>query len=411
VHGVGTLPPFRYGRSLPRPFYTDEAIHAADLSMLGATQWLFVDHSTRLARPGDYFLFQIGKETLIVVRDRHNEVRGFFNVCRHRGSRVCIEAQGHVQTFVCPYHAWNYALDGRLLGASAMPEGFDKAKYHLVAVHIRVYAGLIFVNLSSRAPPDFDRFLERLRPYLAPHGLDNARVAMRANYPTSANWKLVIENFLECYHCLPAHPTYCSVHSPEKLLAFGAGPGSSTGALATKFQAELAKWEVTASAKGFMTGMFGDGAETDYFQSASRLPIGEGYVTEAVGGKGVAPLMGSFKEYDGAQTAIVFNPLSYVMASNDYAAFMRFTPRGPQHTDVETLWLVRADAVEGKDYDPDRLTHVWDVTLREDKVITENNQLGVLSDCYEPGPHSLHETRISDFLAWYDLHLRRASER
>jgi Rieske 2Fe-2S family protein len=292
-----------------------------------------------------------------------------------------------------------------------MPEGFDKAEFGLEAVHVRVFAGLIFLNLSRHTPPDFERFTARHRPYLAPHGFDDAKVAVRSSYPTEANWKLVVENFLECYHCKPAHATYCGVHSSEKLLAFGAGPGSSAGALATKFQAELVRWEAKAAAKGHVTGMFSDGPDSEWFQSASRIPIGQGYHTESVGGAGVAPLMGSFKEYDGAQTAIAFNPLSYVMASNDHAAFIRFTPRGPTRTDVETLWVVKADAVQGEDFDTDRLTRVWDVTLREDKVITENNQLGVLSDRYEPGPHSLHEARISDFLAWYDHHLPRQDMR
>ena len=155
--------------------------------------------------------------------------------------------------------------------------------------------------------------------------------------------------------------------------------------------------------------MFSDDAESEWFQTGCRLPIGQGYSTEAVGGSPVAPLMGSFKEYDGAQTAIVLNPLSYIMASNDYAAVMRFTPRAPTTCDVEMIWLVKEGAVAERDYDPKRLTQVWDVTLREDKIITENNQLGVLSSRYNPGPHSLHETRISDFLAWYNRRMHLAS--
>jgi phenylpropionate dioxygenase-like ring-hydroxylating dioxygenase large terminal subunit len=408
---TGELPPVAYGRSLPGPFYNNAGILGADVAMLGATQWLFVDHVSRIPRPGDYFLFSFGEESVIIVRDKQHAVRGYYNVCRHRGSRVCLEEQGQVRSFVCPYHAWTYDLDGRLRGAAAMPADFDKADHGLRPVHVREFAGLIFLNLSAGTAPDFETFIGRLRAYLQPHGLENAKVAVRKLYPTDANWKLVVENFLECYHCKPAHPTYCSVHSLEKLLAFGAGPGSSAGDLATKFHRELAEWEAEAAAKGYVTGMFADDRNSQWFQTASRIPIGGGYLSESVGGEAVAPLMGSFKEYDRAQTAIVFNPLGYVMASNDYAATMRFTPRGPTQTDVETLWLVRADAVEGKDYDPERLTRVWDVTLREDKTITENNQLGVLSAIYSPGPHSLHETRISDFLAWYHGQLQRARTR
>lgn len=392
---------FVYGRSLPGFCYSDPMIFARDTDMLAGSQWLLVDHVSRIPRAGDYFLFDYGAESLILLRDAADTVRAFFNVCRHRGSRVCLQPEGHVRALVCPYHAWTYGLDGALKGASAMPANFEKSKYSLSAVHTRTAEGFIFVNLSQGQPPDFERFIDRLRPYLALHDFSRAKVAARRSYPTDANWKLVVENFLECYHCKPAHPTYCRVHSPEKLLAFGAGPGSASGDVAENFKRELAVWEKEATGKGYLTGMFADDRDSMWFQTASRCPIGRGFLTEVADGKPLAPLMGAFKEYDGAQTAVAFNPLGYILASNDYAAVMRFTPRGPLMTDIETLWLVRSDAVEDRDYDVERLIHVWDVTLREDKVITENNQAGVLSRAYTPGPHSLQETRISDFLAWY----------
>ena len=139
----------------------------------------------------------------------------------------------------------------------------------------------------------------------------------------------------------------------------------------------------------------------DFFQAASRLPIGGGYLTESVGGTPVAPLMGAFSAYDRAQTALALNPLSYIIASNDHAAVFRFTPRGPCSTDVEVLWLVHAEAVVGKDYDVATLVRVWDVTLQEDKIITENNQAGIESTRYEPGRYSEHERRVVTFHQWY----------
>jgi phenylpropionate dioxygenase-like ring-hydroxylating dioxygenase large terminal subunit len=392
---------FRYGQSLTGRYYSDPDVFVRDLRLLWETQWLLVDHVSRIPKPGDYFLFTIGAESLIIIRDRKDVVHALYNVCRHRGSRICLESASHVGSLVCPYHAWSYDLDGRLRGAAAMPEGFSKANYGLRKAHLRIEDGFIFISLAQAKPPDFDVFISRFMRYLAPHGLAQAKVAVRRDYPTAANWKLVVENFLECYHCKPAHPTYCSVHSPEKLLAFGAGAGSSSGELTSKFSAELAAWEIEAKDRGYVTGMFSDGPDSDFFQAASRLPIGGGYLTESVGGTPVAPLMGAFCAYDRAQTALALNPLSYIIASNDHAAVFRFTPRGPCSTDVETLWLVRAEAVEGKDYDVATLVQVWDVTLREDKIITENNQAGTRSAQYTPGPHSLHETRISDFLAWY----------
>jgi len=390
-----------YGESLPGYLYSDMAVFEADVHMLGETQWLLLDHSSRIPRPGDYFLFSLGSESLIIVRDRDNVVHAFFNVCRHRGSRICLKEQGHASMLVCPYHSWSYALDGQLRGAAAMPEQFDKSLFSLRSAHLRTEQGLIFLNLSKGEPPDFEDFIRRPRRFLTPHRLDAAKVAARKHYPTAANWKLVVENFLECYHCKSAHPTFSSVHSSEKMLAYGAGPGSASKELEEQFSGELTEWENWAAAKGFEKGMFGDDWHTPYFQAASRIPIGGRYATESVGGTPVAPLMGAYTEYDYAQTAINFNPIAYVLSSSDHAVVFRFTPRGPLSTDVEAIWLVSESAVEGRDYDVRRLMHVWDVTLTEDKVITENNQAGVLSTAYLPGPHSQHETRITDFCAWY----------
>jgi phenylpropionate dioxygenase-like ring-hydroxylating dioxygenase large terminal subunit len=400
----------QYGQSLPGIFYSDAGIFAEDLRILGQTQWQLADHASRIPRAGDYFLFSVGAESLIVVRDREHAVHALYNVCRHRGSRVCLEQSGHLAALVCPYHSWTYALDGRLRSAAAMDEDFDKTEYALRRAHVRVEQGFIFVNLAPGSPPDFEAFIARPRVFMTPHGFAEAKVAARRLYPTNANWKLIVENFLECYHCKPAHPTYCSVHSSDKLLAFGAGPGSASEDLVSRFSAELERWETQASAQGFMTGMFADGPHTPYFQAASRIPIGGGYATESIGGGPVAPLMGSYAAYDYAQTAINFNPVAYVISSSDHAVVFRFTPRAPLHTDVEALWLVRESASEGRDYDAQTLIHVWDVTLGEDKTITENNQAGVLSEQYAPGPHSRHEKRISDFVAWYTERLNMLRE-
>jgi phenylpropionate dioxygenase-like ring-hydroxylating dioxygenase large terminal subunit len=390
-----------YGQSLPGKYYSDPVIFAADLKILGETQWQLVDHSSRIPQAGDYFLYSVGTESLIFVRDRNQQIHALYNVCRHRGSRVCLDASGHVNAFVCPYHAWTYTLDGRLRGAAEMDADFDKTRFPLRSAHVGVEQGFIFVNLAVGSPPDFEVFIERTRPFISPHDFSSTKVAVRKTYPTHANWKLIVENFLECYHCKPAHATYCSVHGSDKLLAFGAGPGSASDELIGPFAAELAAWEKHAASRGFLTGMFADDFRSAYFQAASRIPIGAGYATESIGGKAVAPLLGSYSEYDCAQTAVNFNPMGYVISSSDHAVVFRFTPRGPLATDVEALWMVRATAVEGRDYQPEVLTHVWDTTLIEDKTITENNQAGVLSSQYTPGPHSKHEKRISDFVAWY----------
>jgi phenylpropionate dioxygenase-like ring-hydroxylating dioxygenase large terminal subunit len=213
------------GFTLSQPFYTDPGIFQNDLPAIFSRQWLLVDHESRIEKKGQYFLFNIGQESIIIIRENKSAVNVFYNVCRHRGSRLCLEAQGKENALVCPYHAWTYGLDGKLKMARTMPADFEPIEYPLKRCHVRVYQGLIFINLSLDNPPDFDLLYQNFSPFLAQQGTGKAKIAVRRTYPNQANWKLVVENFIECYHCTPAHPEYCSVHSEDKLLAFGAGSG------------------------------------------------------------------------------------------------------------------------------------------------------------------------------------------
>ncbi|TAM50013.1 MAG: aromatic ring-hydroxylating dioxygenase subunit alpha [Paraburkholderia sp.] len=391
---------WRNGFSLPQHLYCDPDVLARDIEALATSQWLLIDHESRIARPGDYFTVDVGSESIIVVRDKNNAIHAHYNVCRHRGSRICLEKQGSVRALTCPYHAWTYELSGELKYARHMAQDFATGDYSLRPCHLRTFAGLIFINLATNNAPCFDTFIARFRPMLARYDLANAKVAVRQVFPTNANWKLVVENFFECYHCKPAHPTYCSVHDEMKMLAFGAGPGSSDG-LASAYLETFAAWEHAEKEAGRQTDMFADGPGSPHFQSAGRMPIGKGNVTESLDGKPVAPLIVSDGEYDGAQTGCVFNPVSVLLANSDHAIGFRFNPRGPLATDVEVFWLVARDAVEGVDHDPEQVKALWTITLLEDKTITENNQAGVRSIAYRPGPYSAQESKIAEFGAWY----------
>jgi Rieske 2Fe-2S family protein len=223
-------------------------------------------------------------------------------------------------------------------------------------------------------------------------------VAARRSVPNAANWKLVVENFLECYHCKPAHPLLCSIHDEKKLLAFGAGAGSGDE-FVRDFEPVFSAWEGVEKAKGGYTGQHSDTGP--HFQSFGRVPIGRDSVTESVDGKPVAPPMLKSGELDGAQIYMTFNPVSTVLANGDYAVIFRFTPRGPQLTDAEAVFLVRGDAAAGRDYDEQQLVKFWEVTLGEDKKITQDNQSGVNSVAYRPGLYSKQEQRIADFTRWY----------
>src|SRR5450631_3284682 len=214
------------GYSLDRRFYCDDAVFAADMEQVIGRKWLVAGHVDRVRKKGDYFLFKIGQESIIVVRSDESTINAFYNVCRHRGSLVCAAPSGRVARLTCGYHAWTYALDGALIAARLMPADFSKQDHGLHRCHVRVFHGFIFINLSDQEPVDFDAAFAELAPYLDFHGFADAKIAHAQSYPTTANWKLIVENFVECYHCASAHPEFCSMHPPEALVAFGAGPSS-----------------------------------------------------------------------------------------------------------------------------------------------------------------------------------------
>lgn len=394
------------GRSLPQEYYTSEAIYRRDIEMYGRSQWLFVDHVSRLADAGDWFTYRFGNESIIIVRDDNDEINAFYNVCRHRGSVICTTDSGSNKLLTCGYHAWSYDLRGELKQPRFMPADFDRTENSLAKCHIRVSDGFIFVNFAKDTPPDFEAMIGDLRPYLDLHSFETAKVAIRKRWVVEANWKLNVENFYECYHCRSAHATYTGVHDSMKMIAFGAGPGSSDGQIGSKYEVLLGKWEQETQAKGLFTGMFSDDINSPFFRSASRLPIKDGCLTETLDGTPASTLMGKFREFDGGQTAFSFNPTGVIHGNNDFAMSFRYTPLGALKTELEVLWYVDKDAVEGKDYELDKISAVWSVTLDEDKTITQDNQTGVLSSAYTPGVYSTQESRVADFTQWY-LHRTR----
>ena len=391
------------GFTLEQPFYCADDVFDRDMDRLIRERWWLVDHGSRIPKPGDYFLFDIGNESIIIIRESEENVNAFFNVCRHRGSRVCLEREGNKRLLTCPYHAWTYNRDGTLRPPPLMPKDFDRTQYGLHRCHVRVFHGLIFVCLSEGAPPDFDECFGCFDEILAFHGFAQAKIAVKNDYPNAANWKLVVENFLECYHCASAHPEYCSVHPRDQLLALGAGPGSGPPEAEEKYRPTLEAWEAKARELGHPLPDLDLGPDSLHMSQISRLPIAtkEHYSETRDGKRACSKLMGKFKECDQGETAMVFTPLSYILASNDCAMMARFTPRDPANTDVQLSWLVREDAVEGVDYDPGNISWVWDVTIRQDKQITVDNQAGVHSSRYQPGRYSKHESRVAKFVEWY----------
>jgi phenylpropionate dioxygenase-like ring-hydroxylating dioxygenase large terminal subunit len=386
------------GYSLVREFYCDDAVFAADMDQVIGRKWIVAGHVDRVPRKGDYFLFRVGSESIIVVRSGESTVNAFYNVCRHRGSLVCAESSGRVARLTCGYHAWTYGLDGALLAAPLMPVDFAKKDFGLHRCHVRVFYGFIFINLSDEEPVDFDTSFGDLAPYLDFHGFGDAKIAYAQSYPTTANWKLVVENFVECYHCASAHPEFCSMHPAEALLAFGAGPSSGPAAAVEKYLPAVKAWEQRAAALGRPIGTVDDGPESSHLRLLLQRTIRAGYETETQDGRPAAALMGKRREFDQGRMYLSFSPFTQVVATNDFAVLFLFTPRTTMHTDVDLYWLV-----DGKttDVDVKRMIWGWDETTKQDKRITENNQAGILSKHYQPGRYSEHERRVVTFQQWY----------
>lgn len=381
------------GFALQRDFYHEPDIYAREIERIFMHSWLYVGHISLMPNVGDFFLFEIDTESVIIVRSAADTISALLNVCRHRGSRVCLDGVGKAKSFTCRYHGWTYALDGRLKAAAHMDHRFDKSRYPLKPVHVETLHGLIFINFAAE-PTSFATIGDDLDAPLAPYDLAHAKVAKRQNYPIDANWKLAVENYCECYHCAPAHPEYTVAH----------GRALIPETIADEFERverEAARVGLTDQT---IRRSWLDAGEVGVDRGFERYPLLHGHLSGSRDGKPVAPLLGKLTGFCGGAVDIHMGPMTFALGYDDHMAVYRFTPRGQLKTDCEVTWLVNETAEEGKDYQLDALTWLWDVTTIADKAIIERNQAGVSSRFYEPGPLSEMEDFTRRFLLWY-LHV------
>ncbi len=386
---------YRAGRGLPGAFYTDPAIYARDLERLFRRHWHCLGHISILPKPYDFEVFSMAGEQVILSRDGDGALHAMLNVCRHKGAALCTEPKGNARAFVCPYHAWTYGPDGALKSARVMPKDFDRSAHGLHKLHLRVVEGLIFITFAEH-PLDFTDAAAMITQTCGVYGWAGAKVVARQSYDIAANWKLAIENYVECYHCGPAHPEYSQTHvleqPPEEIDALNAAMAARTAALGLCIM-EGSPWETSDT---------GREAIRSY-----RYALKDGVQSASVDGGPVAPLMGQFTDYDGGITSLHFGGLSYMAAYPDHGVIYRFVPTGVDSCTMEIDWLVAGDAVEGRDYDLDRLTWLWRVTSDEDKAIIESAARGVRSHYFTPGPISQMEAQTQRFITWYLAELSR----
>lgn len=377
--------------SLPQPFYNDERLFQLDMQEIFHKEWLIAGMTCEIPAKGNYLTLQVGDNPVIVLRGAEGQVHAFHNVCRHRGSRLCVSDKGKVAKLVCPYHQWTYELDGRLLFAGTeMGADFDMKQYGLKPVHVKTAGGYIFISLAEN-PPAIDDFLSTLAHYMEPYDMENTKVAVQTTLREAANWKLVMENNRECYHCSGSHPELLNtllewddVTDPRASQAFKDQVAACTRA-----------WD--AEKIPYAHASFG------LRNRIVRMPLLEGTVSMTMDGKqGSKKLMGRIQNPDMGSMRILHLPHSWNHCMGDHMIVFTVWPIGPQETVVTTKWLVHKDAVEGVDYDVARLREVWDATNDQDRRLAEENQRGINSSAYQPGPYSkTYEFGVINFLDWY----------
>lgn len=377
------------GWSLDQRFYTDPDIYELELERIVSRNWILAGHQSELPEVGDFKVFKVANESAIIVRAQDGSLRAHANVCRHRGSLVCLEAHGNARKFVCPYHGWTYDTDGKLIAARNMPDDFDRKNHGLHPVSLDVLGGLLFVCFSD-SPPSLGGARRDLAEPFEMFGFEKLKVAAHRDYPIPANWKLAIENYQECYHCASAHPDYARMHTlmldakkRDRVQQHMLDRMKACGLREIEFD-----YVDTLARPG----------EQGY--GYSRTALFDGYKTGSRDGSPVAPLLGKLKDYDGGASDFTFGPFSFLLAYSDHVVAYVFTPIDYRHCNCEIYWLVDDDAEEGRDYNLEELVWLWDITTEADKRIIVNNWKGVNSRYYSPGPFSGMERMEGRYVEW-----------
>jgi Rieske 2Fe-2S family protein len=354
---------------LPRPTltgadYSSAALFAEERERIWYSAWICVGRSEEIAAAGDYLVRDVAGESIFVVRNPGGQVRAFYNVCAHRGTKLLDDepACGHLgKALKCPYHAWSYDYDGQLLATPNIHEDelFERSDYPLHAVAVDEYAGFVLVSLGAEPPPlpialrdsnetitDFDRYQ-----------MADLRVARRITYDVAANWKIVVENYNECLHCPTIHPELVQV---VPLYRYG----------------EV--WDGETRDGG---NEMRDGATSFTATGQSDLPR----------------LPGLLAEDYGMYYGVFQFPNLMVNLHPDAVMSYLVYPRGPDRTTVVSEFLFRPETIAAPNFRPEPVVEMWDLISRQDWAVCERAQLGVSSRAFTGGVFSRKDRLLFDF--------------
>jgi glycine betaine catabolism A len=354
-------------RTMPGEYYTSPNVLAEERAKLFPSMWHCVGRVSTLDLAGDFIVREIGGESIILVRGRGGDLRAFFNVCRHRGTRICSESRGQFsETIQCPYHAWTYNIDGRLIGAPHMQEvaGFDKKDYPLHQAAVAEWEGFVFVNVGDNPEP-FDRWFAPMMGRLSRYNLASLEVKHSVRYEVGANWKLVFQNYSECLHCPMIHPELSTV------------------------------LPYTSGANDLIEGPFLGGYMEIMAPNESATLSGKAC------GRLVNPALSDHDRRRAYYYTLMPNMLLSIHP--DYVNYYIVIPVAADKTIVESEWMFSRDNADGQGFNPNDAIDFWDVTNRQDWRIVEQSQLGISSRRYQPGPYSPRESMPA---AWDREYLR-----
>jgi glycine betaine catabolism A len=346
--------------TLPARAYTDAQWFGEEMDRVFARMWLAAGRAAALDRPGAFLKRDVAGASVLIVRANDGSIRAFHNVCRHRGTRLCVDEHGAFQASIqCPYHAWTYGLDGRLVAAPQMDDvdGFDRSAFPLRAVACDEWDGHIFINLAPEPSPLRDQLAD-LPSRFAPWRMQDLRAAHRIDYDVAANWKLVVQNYNECLHCPIIHPLLNRMHH-----YLGADNVPTTGT--------------------YCGGAMGlkDGVETLSSDGKRRRALLPGL------GEHERTLVNYFAIY----------PNLLLTLHPDYMMTITIWPQDCGRTRLIAEWHFHQDEMAKPDFLFQDAIDFWDRTNREDWAISEQSYLGISSRGYAPGPYSERERQLWEF--------------
>jgi Rieske 2Fe-2S family protein len=355
------LRPFGRSFTLPGEAYTAPDVFDWEAEAFFEGGWVCAGRAADVAEPGAMRAVSIGTESILLVRDEARRLHAFFNVCRHRGHQLLDEgAAAAARAIRCPYHAWVYGLDGSLRGAPRFLDrpGFDRSHYPLIGARVAEWHGWIFVNVSGDAEP-FEDYVGNLGDHIAAHEPERLVAAVRHHYVIAANWKIVTENYHECYHCPQIHPELCRVTPVDS--GYGMQP---TGAWA--------------------------GGSMELMEHAETMSI--------TGASGGVVMRGLDERLRREVLYLGLFPNLLISLHPDYVMTHRLEALGVGQSRIECEWLFPPEALEAEGFDPSYASEFWDLTNKQDWAACESVQRGVASRGYRQGPLATAEDEVYGFV-------------